>query len=291
MPAGSPPTQTSTTGPSTTGPRKHDQPHARARLISEHSAIIAGQATTLGVTFEIDEHWHLYWDGQSDSGLPPRIKLKLPEGFTAGPVQWPAPKRLVVPGPMLDYVYEDRVTLLIPLQASTMVATGSTAEIKADLEWLVCKDVCVGGEATLSLALPILSAGQDVVLSSDVKTLFAQARNRLPRQWPMDASAPKLEWSEDRLIIRAADAKKLAFYAGNDGVPLADAVTQGEAMGDTLALNLDWPSGAGSSPRVRGVLELWPRDAASPSTTMLYAVDLPVPRDNSTTTPPPSGSR
>ena len=39
------------------------------------------------------------------------IKWTLPQGWSAGAIQWPTPKRLPV-GPLMDYGYEGKVWLL-----------------------------------------------------------------------------------------------------------------------------------------------------------------------------------
>jgi len=52
--------------------------------------------------------WHIYGRTLADAGEPPHIQWTLPAGITAGPMQFPAPKRLPL-GPLMDYGYEDEV--------------------------------------------------------------------------------------------------------------------------------------------------------------------------------------
>ena len=49
-----------------------------------------------------------------DAGEPPHIVWTLPAGMTAGPLQFPAPKRLPL-GPLMDFGYENEV--LFPFYA------------------------------------------------------------------------------------------------------------------------------------------------------------------------------
>ncbi len=43
------------------------------------------------------QNWHVYWRNPGDSGLPPEVAWTLPAGFSAGPLQWPAPSRIPWP--------------------------------------------------------------------------------------------------------------------------------------------------------------------------------------------------
>src|SRR5262245_51700008 len=85
---------------------------AKARLVSEFDALVPGKTAWLGVSFDLDPEWHLYWCGQSDSGAPIHVEFTLPAGYKGGDLVWPAPKRHLSPGDLLDHVYEKRVTLL-----------------------------------------------------------------------------------------------------------------------------------------------------------------------------------
>ncbi len=55
----------------------------------------AGNAgpVTLGFQVELEPGWHLYWVNPGDAGLAPNARWTLPEGFTAGPLRHPVPKK------------------------------------------------------------------------------------------------------------------------------------------------------------------------------------------------------
>lgn len=131
----------------------------KARLISERVRLVPGQEAWLGVTFEIRPKWHLYWNGLNETGGPPEVALTLPAGFTAGKIVWPAPMRHVLGGDILDHIYEKRVTLLIPVRVPASAEPGSTARFQAALTWMVCEEVCVLGETSVSLGLPVGEPG------------------------------------------------------------------------------------------------------------------------------------
>ena len=78
----------------------------------------------------------------------------MPQGFTAGPIQWPTPHRIPV-GPLANYGYDGETTLLTAdHRAGRSGAVGTQVPINADVTWLVCEKECIPGEARLSLTLP-----------------------------------------------------------------------------------------------------------------------------------------
>ena len=58
----------------------------------------------MGLRLRIAPGWHTYWQNPGDAGAPPELTLALPEGVSAGPIQWPVPRRLPE-GPLMTYGY------------------------------------------------------------------------------------------------------------------------------------------------------------------------------------------
>ena len=141
-------------------------PHMKVELVAEKSAPEAGKDYWVGVLFEPEEHWHIYWKNPGDSGTPPSIKWKLPPGASAGDVSWPTPHKLSVP-PLMDFGYEGRTLLMTPIRGLT-----APGEMAARVDWLVCREVCVPGRAELKLRIPA---------SSPLPQEFARTR----ALWPM----------------------------------------------------------------------------------------------------------
>jgi thiol:disulfide interchange protein DsbD len=130
--------------------------HVEAELVSELRHLRPGEPVTLAVRLRMAEHWHTYWINAGDSGLATQIRWALPEGFAAGPIQWPAPQRLPV-GPLVNYGYEGEVLLLTDVAVPRELAEGGTVPLAADVEWLVCREICIPGKARVTLALPVSS--------------------------------------------------------------------------------------------------------------------------------------
>ena len=150
-----------------TGPKVH------ARLVAEDKAVAPGGAITVALEEKIAPRWHTYWKNPGDAGAPTEIQWSLPPGWKAGAIQWPRPKRLPV-GPLMDYGYEGTPWLLTTLTAPAD-ATG-TVTIKAAASWLVCEQICIPEDATLTLTLAVGKQQADPAVAKE----FAAARAQLP---------------------------------------------------------------------------------------------------------------
>ena len=150
--------------------------HVEAQLVSERASVQPGKTATIGLKLRMADQWHTYWKNPGDSGLPTRIQWTLPEGWKAGPIRWPYPQPLPV-GPLLNYGYEDEVTLLTELTVPADARPG-TATIRAKADWLVCKDICIPEKGQLELTLPIAAA--EGALDPKGEVPIDRARNNLP---------------------------------------------------------------------------------------------------------------
>ncbi len=156
-------------------------PHGTVELIAENQWIAPGRQFYLGLHFQLEKGWHIYWVNPGDSGEPPRVTWQLPAGLTPGPMEWPAPRRLGT-SRIVDFGYEDSVMLIVPMHAEASLAAQAPARLGAEVRVLVCREICIPGKAQLSLALPIKS--QPPAPEAGARELFAAARNSLPRPAP-----------------------------------------------------------------------------------------------------------
>jgi DsbC/DsbD-like thiol-disulfide interchange protein len=156
----------------------------RAELMADVATVTPGQSMRLGVRLRMDPGWHTYWEGIGDAGMPTQVEWRLPPGWQAGPLQWPAPEKYVEEGDLVAYGYKDEVLLfadiVVPPQTEVEV------EIGAAVSWLVCREVCIPGSAVTSLVLPL-----DGKSSGGGDSLFAVYAARVP---------PSLEQAEDLAI-------------------------------------------------------------------------------------------
>jgi DsbC/DsbD-like thiol-disulfide interchange protein len=157
-------------------------PHGTLELIAANRALTSGHTVDVGLRFQLETGWHIYWINPGDSGEPLRVEWQLPTGLAAGTILWPTPRRLES-STIVDYGYEGAVLLIVPLRVSTEFAEQQTARIGADVKVLVCSQaMCVPGKAQLSLTLP--TETQAPVADARTADLFSAARRSLPRPAP-----------------------------------------------------------------------------------------------------------
>jgi len=184
-------------------------PHGTVELVAENPSIAAGQTFHLGLHFQLEKGWHIYWVNPGDSGEPPRVKWQLPSALTIGAMEWPTPRRLGSSS-IADYGYEDAVMLVVPMHAEAGLAASGPASLGAEIRVLVCREMCIPGKAQLSLTLPIKSLPS----TADARTveLFAAAREALPLHAPAN-------WK-----FSISDAKDSFVLTGNVGHAVTQAI-------------------------------------------------------------------
>ncbi len=114
-----------------------DLPHVHVQLLAQTTGVAAPGTLHAGLYFKLEPGWHVYWMNPGDAGEAPRMIWTLPNGATAGPIQFPAPKRLPL-GPLMDFGYEGEVLFPFALNLDSSFAGGSTlrAPAKVDLACL-----------------------------------------------------------------------------------------------------------------------------------------------------------
>jgi len=150
--------------------------HGKVTLVAQDSAVAPGRSAELGLHFVLEKGWHIYWVNPGDSGEPPKVKWTVPEGYSVGEIDWPTPERLGR-GTVVDYGYTGEVTLLAKLNVPDTAKAGSKAFAVADVNWLVCSEICLPEKSALRIELPVESKARR---NPEEATLFARARARLP---------------------------------------------------------------------------------------------------------------
>jgi len=167
------------------------EPNVSARLIASTSAVVPGQGFLLGVELTMADGWHVYWKNPGDAGLATEVQWQVPKAFQQERLPWPVPIRFTMPGDITSFGYSGSVMLATQWLAPKDLRAGETVTLAAKVSWLACKDLCVPGQATVRLTLPV--AGERQAANGD---LFRTWFDRLPHS-PRD---PKhtVEVSVDR---------------------------------------------------------------------------------------------
>ena len=136
------------------GPGPVKAQHLTAELTTLRPQITPGGTLQAGLVLTLEENWHVYWTNAGDSGEPPSIKWTLPQGISAGALQFPPPERLPL-GPLMDFGYEQQVAYPFTLTAAPGLKPGKV-HLDAHVNWLVCASQCFPGKAHLGLDVDIV---------------------------------------------------------------------------------------------------------------------------------------
>lgn len=259
-------------------------PHITVHLISDQDSVAPGSAFTLGVKFKPEPGWHVYWKNPGDSGLAPKFDWQIPTGVTIKPNLWPYPEQIRV-GPLMNYGYGD-VLLPFPAHLSATTQVGDSLSFDVQANWLVCKDECLPGEATLHLELPVSkSAGEPSRYTALFSDTYADVPAPLTR---VSIAVEEQEQSVKIAIIPLNDRfipRTIVFFPEDKGI-IANAAPQSIARDGsviTITLKRD-PNRKDSIERIRGVLfspEGWSEKGIP------KAVSIDTKADESSTAEPP----
>ncbi len=130
----------------------------KATLVAAETSVQPGRPITVALRLEHQEGWHTYWSFPG-IGTPTSLKWDLPAGWTAGEIQWPAPKVIKdQTGTITGNGYDGDLLLAVVLTPPADLAPGAMVRLAAAADWLMCADTCIPGKATLSLSLAVARA-------------------------------------------------------------------------------------------------------------------------------------
>ena len=151
-------------------------PASEAEFRAEVSAIAPGAVFTVALKLIHPRGWHGYYRNSGGVEEGPAIRWMLPEGFSAGPVQWPVPA--VKDGFFgKSFVYEGSPVFLADITAPAVLDAGARVTITAEARWQICKESCINESRTVALTLPVAAAMEKDPAAA---ALFDAARASLP---------------------------------------------------------------------------------------------------------------
>lgn len=178
---------------------------ATATLFSEVTSIAPGKPFTVALQLAIPAEWHAYYVNSGGVEKSLSVSWTLPDGFSAGPMQWPVPEvRDGVLGK--SFAYEGTQMFLVDITPPSGLKSNESVKLTAKAAWQICdKQSCVDEKAELSLELRTA----DAPATDPAKAaLFAGARAKLPKvsaAWNL-----ALESAPDAVKIRMSPGKGAA---------------------------------------------------------------------------------
>jgi thiol:disulfide interchange protein DsbD len=273
-----------------------------ASLVAADASVRAGAPITVALHLVHQPHWHSYWVNPG-TGLPTTLKWTLPEGWKAGGILWPAPTLLTdSSGAVIGNGYDGDLLLPVTLTPPADLKPGTTVELRADADWLMCQNECVPGNAKLTLDLPVRAEIPlpDPVWGARIRAVLSQ----LPAGDPSWTVSAALESKNATLTVQssgkaASPARSpdgLHFFS-EDGVIASDlpqTVASDGKGGFTLTLPVS-ADGPKNPQRLVGVLtskQGWRTDGSLPGLRIdaaFGAAPLPVAGGPAGSGPPAAG--
>ncbi|MFD2256924.1 protein-disulfide reductase DsbD family protein [Luteolibacter algae] len=172
-----------------------------ATLLSENAAIAPNESFTLALKLEHPEEWHSYYQNSGGVELPPTITWKLPEGATAGPIQWPTPEaKEGFSGK--SFIYSGSPVFLIDITPPPSLRPGDDFTLTASATWQICKTSCINESAEFTITLPVSEKPE----ADPAQTEFFQtARRAIPAD-----PAPSIQYAA-KTSGKTKDAIELRF--------------------------------------------------------------------------------
>ena len=134
-----------------------DGGHARVDLISERETATPGETLWLGLSFEMDPNWHIYWLNAGDAGIPPSISWKEETSLDTaafGDFSWPLPELIpVVEDEIMDYGYSG--TVVLPFPVTIPSDADDAVRLSAAVDYLICEEICIPESVELELFMDI----------------------------------------------------------------------------------------------------------------------------------------
>jgi thiol:disulfide interchange protein len=142
-------------------------------LVGEGKTFQPGKPFTVALKLVHSGPWHTYW-ANPGIGKATGIRWTLPDGFEAGPIQWPVPKsKEDTIG--TSNIFDGTIYLLTDITAPKGATIGESFTVKASANWLRCDVNCVPGKADFSLRL----TAQDAPVKIDPE--FDKVRKQQPQ--------------------------------------------------------------------------------------------------------------
>ncbi len=154
-----------------------DEPRATKRMVVNADAVAPGDTVEVGILFEMDPGWHIYWRSAGQGGMSTELNVDTDSG-TVSDTFWPEPTIYhEAGGSIITFGYSDAVLLFsevtIGEDASDVVS------LYADVDYLICEVDCIPGDAQLSRELPVADSTQEPTDGS--RAWFEEAIEALPK--------------------------------------------------------------------------------------------------------------
>ena len=122
---------------------------SKVRIISAKKSIDNTDEIILGLEYQLEPGWKTYWKSPGGGGFPQKIIWNNSINIKDIIIDWPTPKDFEILG-LTSLGYEEKV--IFPLTVK-LKNHNELTEINLNTNYLVCKDICIPGNANLFLKI------------------------------------------------------------------------------------------------------------------------------------------
>jgi thiol:disulfide interchange protein DsbD len=224
------------------------RPHVTVQLVPEYEAVVPGLPMEVAVRFTLDEGWHLYWQNPGAGGIATTVEWRHPTGFHVGGLRFPVPELRDVSG-IRTHILEGDVVLLATVTPSPATRL-SPARLVAEVRYGICRDVCLPGNAKVTVQLPWGATPEPNRAWAQVRAL---AEARAPRTSGAPAASGVLKDSIVVIRVEGPDlSSPVTFFPAERAVAPAAVTVPGRSGRRVVTLSL--PLAATPAGPLRGVL-------------------------------------
>lgn len=183
----------------------------KIQLVPEVTAIMPGQSFRVGLFLQHEKGWHTYYQQPGIVGVPTSIAWSLPEGFKAGPLEYPEPETTHM-FHIKAQGYERDVLLQTTLIAPDSLKVGQRITLQGKATWMCCGKTCHPGSKQLSLKLPVATQSAFNVQWHPVFEKERSAFVKTSNAWQTNAEEKGLTVT---LTLKMAEPAALPFDPGD----------------------------------------------------------------------------
>lgn len=217
------------------GAQVHMKNHIEISSATAFHDIHPGESGLLAITLDIQEDWHTYWPGLSDSGYGVSLDIQPTGPVSLGEIIWPSPNRYLQPGRILDHVYEESVMILVPFYVEKDASTDDVIIFDIHADYLVCKDVCIPEQGDTTATISIIESTQEKLPTSQASEIQSAFKSK-PIEFNPTDDAVRVQWIPDAAAIMIQGAKSIEFYPSKECTQLFDPIGDPVVNGDRLII-------------------------------------------------------
>ena len=186
------------------------------KLVSPYRSISKrAKKIPIGLWINLNEGWHSYWQYPGEIGKPLEVQWTLPKGSFVSPFKWPLPERMKF-GSFINFGYKNSFLLISELSLPEEKIY-KVVNIKAQIEWLICKEVCVPITQSVSLSIPIEATLEQTTREYQKKGIDAHWLSEF-NKW--SAQIPKI--SQKKIKLQSKDEHWLVNVSTEKTMQLVD---------------------------------------------------------------------